>query len=96
MLVARGREVRELEDWPGFGLAVRVLRRRRWPVGAAIESISMSSGRRPAALAEEELAPSDDQSTLKLVVADDAEEGLERSILVELGASTLLTDNVVG
>lgn len=56
----------------------------------------MSSGRRPATLAEEGLAPSDDQSTLKLVVADEADEGFDRSILVELGASTLLTERVVG
>ena len=42
------------------------------------------------------LAPSDDQSTLKLVVTEDAEEGLDESGLVELGASTLLTDSVAG
>lgn len=78
-----------------LGLAVRVLRRRRWPWGA-MESISISSRRRPVGLEEEWLAPSDDQSTLKLVVADDADEGLDKSGFVELGVNTLLTDRVAG
>lgn len=56
----------------------------------------MSSGRRPAVCAEEGFAPSEDQSALKLVVADDADEGLDKSIFVELCARTLLTDRVVG
>lgn len=44
----------------------------------------MSSGWRPAVLVVEGLAPSEDQSALKLVVAEEADGGLDKSRLVGL------------
>ncbi len=63
----------------------------------AMASISMSSGRRWAdADAADEGPPSEDQSIWKLVVADEAEGGLDRSLLAEGGTRTLLTDKEAG
>jgi hypothetical protein len=96
--VARGLPVRTFDGSEAARLALNVLRRRRWLVGA-IASISISSGRRWADEADEG-PPSEGQSIWKLVVAEDAEGGLERSLFAEAeaeaGLTALLTDKRSG
>ncbi len=92
----RGVREDEVEVW-GW-LKVRVLRRRRWPAGA-MGSISISSERRPGVVVEDETPPppSASRSILKLVVAEEADEGTEKSSkVVELGAARTLFTNWVG